>query len=163
MSKKSSTPILSAPSAKDGKYLATEREAGTTWDAILAATGAKSAIPLRVTLRSYLLADPAKSAKRYPREFAKIAPAKPTDARIVADRDERGDGFPLIAARYGISAKDAIAAYSRGGGVSASGRVYVGAGGRTLVSGGESVRIDAPAKRAKKAKKAKKAKRSANA
>jgi hypothetical protein len=148
-----------------GKFLADAREAGTPWDAILAEIGAKSAIPLRVPLRAYLLGlDPAKAAKKYPREFAKVAPVrKASDAEIVRLRDEEGAGFPLIAARTGLSTKDVIAAYARGGGVSASGRVYVGAGGRTLVTSEGAERIDAPAKPAKKGKKGKAAKKAAKA
>jgi hypothetical protein len=162
----SSSKTLS-PDAKSGKYLADARENGVSWDAILEATGAKSAIPLRVVLRAFLLSlDPAKAGKRYPTEFAKVAPvAKATDAEIVRLRDEEGAGFPLISARTGLSVKDVIGAYVRGGGVSASGRVYVGAAGRTLVTGDESVRIGADdAKAAKAAKKARKtAKREAAA
>lgn len=139
-----------------GKYLADSREAGTPWNAILADLGAKSAIPLRVPLREYLLSlDPAKAAKRYPREFAKVAPiAKADDATIVSLRDNEGAGIPLIAARTGLSTKEVIAAYGRGNGLSATGRVYVGAGGRTLVTGSESVRIADDAKAAKKTAKA---------
>ncbi len=151
-----------------GKYLAERREAGTPWgdatSGLVAEVGAKSAIPLRVPLREFLVSlDAAKAAKRYPREFAKVAPAKgATDAEIVALRDEKGEGFPLIAAKTGLSVKDVVAAYGRGNGVSASGRVYVGSAGRTLVSGNESVRIDAPAKKGKKgAKKARKARKAA--
>lgn len=135
---------------RDGKALAAARDAGRTWPDILAATGAKSAIPLRVVLRRYLAANPAASE----REAAKVAKLPATPKAVVEARDGRGEGFPLIAARTGVSVAKVRELYALGGGLSADGRVYVGSAGRTLVRRpGESEAIPAkPAKRTRKAK-----------
>jgi len=161
MARKTDSAKPAKPNARDGRYLAEAREAGVTWPAILAATGAASAIPLRVTLRAYLLSGKG-AAKRFPREFAKVAKVPATPANAVALRDNAGAGFPLIAAKFGVSENEARSLYAEGGGLSADGRVYVGRAGRTLVlRPGESERIDRPAKKGKKGAKkgAKSAKR----
>src|SRR5262245_13681122 len=98
-----------------GEALAVAREAGIPFESktspsIASALSVGSVIPLRVPLRAFLLSDPKANAKRFPREFAKVAPLAKTDAAIVAARDERGEGIPLIAARTGLTEKDVIAA-----------------------------------------------------
>ena len=161
---KTDSPATVAPKAdaRSGEYLATAREAGIVWTAILEATGARSAIPLRATLARYLLS--AKGAsERFPNEYAKVAPiAKATGEAIVELRDAKGEGFPRIAARTGLSVAKVRDLYAKAGGISPDGRVYVGSAGRTLVTRpGESVRLDAPATDAKAAKKAAKVARKA--
>src|SRR5262245_12704569 len=162
MARKTPSPAKPAkPSPRDGAYLAAARENGVSWPEILRATGVSSAIPLRVVLRRFLLSD-AKNAKRFPREFAKVAKLPATPATVVRERDENGAGFPLIAARIGLSVPATRALYAKGGGLSADGRVYVGSAGRTLVlRPGESEPI--PAKRAKRASGAKRGAKGATA
>lgn len=156
------------PNPRDGRYLADAREAGTTWPAILEATGAKSAIPLRATLARFLRSD-AKNAERYPTEYAKVDKAPATPTEVVRRRDELGEGFPRIAARTGLSVPKVRELYAKGNGLSADGRVYVGSAGRTLVlRPGESAPIAAKAakkgrKAAAKAKAAKAARKAAKA
>lgn len=155
MARKTPTPAKAAkPSPRDGRYLATAREAKTSWEDILAATGAKSAIPLRVVLRRFLLAD-AKNEARYPVEYAKVAKYAPTAKNVVAARDLRGEGFPLIASRTGLSVAKVRELYAKGNGLSADGRVYVGSAGRTLVTASGSTPVEEkaakPRKRASKA------------
>jgi len=157
---KTDSPATVAPKAdaRSGEYLATAREAGIVWTAILEATGARSAIPLRATLARYLLS--AKGAsERFPVEYAKVAPiAKATGEAIVELRDAKGEGFPRIAARTGLSVAKVRDLYAKAGGISPDGRVYVGSAGRTLVTRpGESVRLDVPAPVESDAKAAKKA------
>jgi hypothetical protein len=162
--KTAKTAKIVRPDAKDGKYLATAREAGISWGEILDATGAASAIPLRVTLRAYLVSDPEGNAKRFPREFAKVDYVEPTAANVVRLRDKEGAGFPLIAARTGLSTKEVIGLYAKGEGASLSGRVYAGAAGSTLLSpDGSTRRLDAPAKKGKKGKGKKTAAKTATA
>lgn len=152
MARKTTPAKAAKPSPRDGRYLATAREAGTSWNEILAATGAKSAIPLRVVLRRFLLAD-AKNASRFPVQFALVAKLPATAAAVVSARDERGEGFPLIAARTGLSVPAVRSLYAKGNGLSADGRVYVGSAGRTLVTASGSTPV--PAKAAKRSRKAK--------
>lgn len=139
-----------SPDPRSGAYLAAARASGLSWPAILEATGAKSAIPLRVVLRRYLVANPTANAT----EAAKVAKLPATPKSVVAARDERGEGFPLIAARTGLSVAKVRELYALGNGLSADGRVYVGSAGRTLVRRpGESEAIPAkPAKRTRAAK-----------
>lgn len=146
--RKSAVSVLDSPDARSGAYLAAARNAGMSWPAILEATGAKSAIPLRVVLRKHLAANPsANDTARTP-----IIPLPATPAKVREARDRFGEGFPLIAARTGVSVAKVRELYANGGGDSADGRVYVGSAGRTLVrKPGESTPLPAyaAAKRAK--------------
>ena len=178
------------PLSRDGKRIAELRADGKTWDEIGTlvsgdASRPASAIPLRVVLRRYLAEnEDANAAIAKARNGSALVPLAPTPAAIVAARDGSGEGFPLIAARTGLSVADVRSQYRAGGGENANGRIYVGAAGRTLVlPGGERVSLpafdpavaasraigaDAPtkaerkaAKRARKAAKAAKADRKA--
>jgi hypothetical protein len=145
MARKSNPAKSLSPDPRSGAYLAAARAEGLSWPAILDATGAKSAIPLRKVLREYLVANPGANEA----ESAKVAKLPATPKAAVAARDERGEGFPLIAARMGVSVAKVRELYAKGNGLSADGRVYVGSAGRTLVRRpGESETI--PAKAAKR-------------
>src|SRR3954452_1927629 len=130
--------------AKSGKSLATAREAGATWDEIgtlVRGDPARpvSAITLRVPYRAYLAADGEAAVRAVEAGNATVTPLPAKAAAIVRARDGEGAGFPLLAARTGLSVADVRKLYLSGGGESADGRIYVASSGaRTLVlPGGE--------------------------
>lgn len=159
---KRSTPTI--PLARDGAALAALRNDGKTWPEILSLANVASAIPLRVVLRSYLASDDTAAASAVAARKETVTPLTADAANVVAARDGSGEGFPLIAARTGLSVPAVRALYATGGGESADGRIYVARNGsRTLVigSGPTAVRTALPpfsakaaAKRAKAAAKA---------
>ena len=144
------TKAAGIPLSRDGKRIAELRADGKTWDEIGTlvsgdASRPASAIPLRVVLRRYLAEnEDANAAIAKARNGSALVPLAPTPAAIVAARDGAGEGFPLIAARTGLSVADVRSQYRAGGGENANGRIYVGAAGRTLVlPGGERVSLPA--------------------
>jgi hypothetical protein len=126
MARRKNTPAPALPLAKDGAALAALRAEGLSWGEIQERAGAKSAIPLRKVLRTFLAESQAEGFQM-----------EATPANVVAARDTRGEGWPLIAARTGLKVSEVKDLYAKGEGASLAGRVYVGQGGATIYLGAD--------------------------
>lgn len=154
--------------ANDGAAIARLRIEGKTWDEIgrlVSGTDVPvSANRLRPAYRAAVAADDAlavalaKAGKT--REAGAVTPLAADGPAIVEARDGNGEGFPLIAARTGLSLPEVVALYVEAGGYDRNGRIYVGAGGTRTYVGTDGTRRTLPpfsAKAARKAAKARKA------
>lgn len=160
-------PTTGTALATNGEAIAALRVEGKTWDEIGRAVSGTdtpvSANRLRPPYRAFLATA---EGERYAtalvkagkaREGKAVEPLAADGAAIVAARDGNGEGFPLLAARTGLSVGEVVALYVEAGGEARDGRIYVGAGGTRTYVGTDGTRRTLPPFSAKAARKRAKA------